>query len=670
MKKFYLLLLALVAFVTGANAATKVIYSQDFETAVDAASAGWESPSAAAGLSIGSDGESKMLVFTPSGNDRSAHTLWGADLINAANVSTYTVSFEFYAQAWGNNHVTTEFTLMSDETTCVKKPNGNFNSNGGNWLFDLTQMSTNTASASGAQVFAINGSEDNTVSLSSGIWYHVDLTVDVDSRRVDYSIIAAGDDPVTGSYDVPEDVSMIATGLYFLGARYTPTQYFDNISITAEVDGDFANAPSVSLSNINNQQRVYLIGFRQGEDLHIKWNGTETVKTFGEADPNPVDENSGTITWSNNPSYDASNEGLVEDACDAGTLEVWTVAGTAESEHVSVDVSNEKVSVTAAVGTISAVQEGYGKTYTLTADNSTIELAPTLIIDAKFVGEDASQNFEKSGLASGETIELPGKGTLTLTTKAFGYSSVTSTIENNIEYVQTADYNFAHWTETDLANAGFKADGNVGGNYATYGRLYWYDVATYDASAEANTKIPYSTIPQYTKKSTEWTDSILSSPVVFTAVPSVNVFVYQGVGLVLNGQKGDDGTGNWITSLYLKINGLTDSDFIMKSGYGNYGYDALHPIVASEAEFLACNNAPVKAVLKGTEQIELYRISDCIARLQVFSPKGSADGIAHINAADTVGADAPVYNLSGMRVNKNNLSKGIYIQNGKKFIVK
>ena len=114
MKKIYLLLLTLVAFVTSSNAAIKVIYNQDFESAVDATAAGWASPSAAPGLSITSDGESKVLSFAPSGNDRSAHTLWGADLIKNAGVSTYTVSFEFYAKAWGNNHVTTEYTLMAD----------------------------------------------------------------------------------------------------------------------------------------------------------------------------------------------------------------------------------------------------------------------------------------------------------------------------------------------------------------------------------------------------------------------------------------------------------------------------------------------------------------------------------------------------------------------------
>lgn len=668
MKKIYLLLLTLVAFVTSSNAAIKVIYNQDFESAVDATAAGWASPSAAAGLSITSDGESKVLSFAPSGNDRSAHTLWGADLIKNAGVSTYTVSFEFCAKAWGSNHVTTEYTLMADETTCTKSSNASFISKSDNWLFDLSQQTTNTAAA-GSMSFTINKDENSVISLASGTWYHVDLAVDVDARTVDYTIQAGGGDPVQGTYTVPDGVEMYATGLYFLGARYFPVQYFDNISVTSEVDGDFANTPTTTLSSINNQQRVYSLGFKEGETLHVKWNGVEQKYEFSEAEPNVVDPTSGTIAWSNNPNYDPSNEGLVNDACPSGSLEVWTTAGDAESEHVTLEVSNELVPVSAATAAISAVSAGYGKTYVLTADNSTVELAPTLYIDAKFTGKDASQSFTKSDLTSGATIELPGEGTLTLTTKAFGYKSVNSTVVNDIEYQQKADYNFAHWTDKEIAAAGFTADGNVTGNYATYGRLYWYNSATYDASAENNEKTAYSTIPQFTKKSSEWTDGVLSGDIEFTAAPTVNVHVFQGVGLNLEGKKSDAQDGNWISSLNLKINKLNATDFIMVSGYNNYGSNALHPVVASEEEFLASDNAPVISVVSGTTEISLYRISDVIARLQVFSPVGETDGIANVNAADKTNADAPIYNLSGMRVNKNNLQKGIYIQNGKKFVV-
>lgn len=669
MKKIYLLLLTLVAFVTSSNAAIKVIYNQDFESAVDATAAGWASPSAAAGLSITSDGESKVLSFAPSGNDRSAHTLWGADLIKDAGVSTYTVSFEFYAKAWGSNHVTTEYTLMADATTCTKSSNASFISKSDNWLFDLSQQTTNTAAASGSMSFTINKDENSVISLASGTWYHVDLTVNVDARTVDYNIQAGGSDPVEGTYTVPEGVEMYATGLYFLGARYFPVQYFDNISVTSVVDGDFANTPTTTLSSINNQQRVYSLGFKEGETLHVMWNGVAKEYEFSDAEPNVVDPTSGTIAWSNNPNYDPSNEGLVNDACQSGSLEVWTTAGDTESEHVTLEVSNELVPVSAATAAISAVSAGYGKTYVLTADNSTVELAPTLYIDAKFTGKDASQSFTKSDLTSGATIELPGEGTLTLTTKAFGYKSVNSTVVNDIEYQQKADYNFAHWTDKEIAAAGFTADGNVTGNYATYGRLYWYNSATYDASAENNEKTAYSTIPQFTKKSSEWTDGVLSGDIEFTAAPTVNVHVFQGVGLNLEGKKGDAQDGNWISSLNLKINNLNATDFIMVSGYNNYGSNALHPVVASEEEFLASDNAPVISVVSGTTEISLYRVSDVIARLQVFSPVGETDGIANVNAADKTNADAPIYNLSGMRVNKNNLQKGIYIQNGKKFVV-
>lgn len=670
MKKIYLLLLTLVAFVTSSNAAVKVIYNQDFESAIDATAAGWASPSAGSGLSITSDGESKVLSFAPSGNDRSAHTLWGADIIKNAGVSTYTISFEFYAKAWGNNHVTSEFTVMADETTCTKSPNGSFISNSDNWLFDLSQQSTNTAAASGSMSFTINKDENSVISLASGTWYHVDLNVDVDARTVDYNIASGTSDPVQGSYTVPDGVDMYATGLYFLGARYNPVQYFDNISVTSEVDGDFANVPTTTLTNINNQQRVYSLGFKEGETLHVKWNGTTKDYEFSDAEPNVMDPTSGTIAWSNNPNYDPANEGLVTDACQSGTLEVWTTSGDAESEHVTLEVSNELVPVSAATASISAVQAGFGKTYTLTADNSTVDLAPTLYIDAEFKGKDASQSFTKSDMTSGATIELPGEGTLTLTTKAFGYKSVNSTVVNDIEYQQSADYNFAHWTDKEIAAAGFTADGNVTGNYATYGRLYWYNSATYDASAENNEKTAYSTIPQYTKKASEWTDGVLSGDIEFTATPSVNVHIFQGVGINLEGRKGDDMSGNWIGSLYLKINNLSATDFIMVSGYNNYGSNALHPVVASEEEFLASNNAPVTSVLAGTSEIGLLRISDVIARLQVFSPVGDVNAISNVNAADKANADAPVYNISGMRVNKNNLQKGIYIQNGKKFVVK
>ena len=53
----------------------------------------------------------------------------------------------------------------------------------------------------------------------------------------------------------------------------------------------------------------------------------------------------------------------------------------------------------------------------------------------------------------------------------------------------------------------------------------------------------------------------------------------------------------------------------------------------------------------------------------LFFNDGEATGI-NATAADGEGAEKDIYTLSGVKVNKANLTKGIYIMNGKKFIVK
>ena len=46
--------------------------------------------------------------------------------------------------------------------------------------------------------------------------------------------------------------------------------------------------------------------------------------------------------------------------------------------------------------------------------------------------------------------------------------------------------------------------------------------------------------------------------------------------------------------------------------------------------------------------------------------EGETTGIATV----VTNEDAPIYNLQGIRMNGKNLPKGIYIQGGKKFMVK
>ncbi|MBQ3858212.1 MAG: hypothetical protein II775_06015 [Prevotella sp.] len=670
MRKFYLFLTALVAFATSANASIKVLYNQNFEAATDVASTQWVSPSAAAGLSISSDQFGKFIRFTQSGNDRSAHLLWGTDLIKSENVASYTVSFDMSATAWGNNHSTTEYTIMSDETNCTKKPNNNFRANSANWLFDLTQIPEASGgkalAATGDQVFAINGDSAYTVTLSSGVFYKVTLDIDTIARTVDWKIENPAKKVTVASntYAVPEGTSMIATGLYFLGARYNHNQVFDNIRVSTYVDEEVANNPSVALTGINNQQRIYKIQFLKGETLHLSFQGNEL-------DPISFADCDGDYVWSNNPNFNPENEELVNDACATGTLVAWTTSGSAISEKISEEVSNEIIALPAAALSVTNVTEGFGKTYTMTVDNSSTPLLPTVFVDYTFTPSDGGDVLKGSDLKTGSSIEVPSKGTLELVSKAFGYGETKTTIVNDVEYAQSADYDFAHMT----IPVGFNEDGKVTGNYATYGRLYGNqegtEVVDETTGNTTYTKLTYNDIIQYTKKSSEWTDSILVDKVAFTAIPSVNVHIWPGVGLNLEGRKGDDLSGSWITSLYLTVNGLTSDDIVLVSSLSNYGSNSLHPVVATLDDYVAAHNAPITSVLKGNDQIALYRISDVIARILVMSPKKNATGISEVSVEENkLNADAPIYTISGVRVSKNNLKAGVYVQNGKKFVVR
>ena len=347
MKNVYYLFLVLIGLLCSlSTSAKKVLYSQNFETATSVAETGWTSPSAAAGLSIGSDEKGKFLRFVPSGNDRSAHLFWDAALIKnelSADFTSYQITFGFSFNKFGNNHMTSEIAVMSEESIAKKKANANYRTNNNGALFDLTQLSNTgrTASASGDQDFAINGDSTNYKALTAGVYYTVTLNIDTLARTVQYTIKpATSDDPIASDiYTVPEGIDMTATGLYVLGGRYTPDIMFDEIEVS--VDKTAANTPTVTLTGINNAQRVYTVKFQEDEILHLDFNGTTKDVNYSDVD-------NGTYTWSNNPNYDPNNtDKAVTDACESGTLKAWTTLDNLKSDEVVTEVTNNVIALPA-----------------------------------------------------------------------------------------------------------------------------------------------------------------------------------------------------------------------------------------------------------------------------------------------------------------------------------
>lgn len=95
---------------------------------------------------------------------------------------------------------------------------------------------------------------------------------------------------------------------------------------------------------------------------------------------------------------------------------------------------------------------------------------------------------------------------------------------------------------------------------------------------------------------------------------------------------------------------------------------SLHPYVNSLDEFLPQDKGNVTTVLKGSEPFPILRMSDCLTNVRILRPVGTVDGISNVSTSEN-DVNAPVYNLAGVRVSGKNLPAGVYVKNGKKFIV-
>lgn len=167
---------------------------------------------------------------------------------------------------------------------------------------------------------------------------------------------------------------------------------------------------------------------------------------------------------------------------------------------------------------------------------------------------------------------------------------------------------------------------------------------------------------------------------------TTNVKLYPGIGLVHSGILGDDelydpankGYGNIIiTNVSMGVDGLTENDLIVVSKIDNYGggsvrpvFDAGTSIADAKAQYKAMHLGAINSTCKGNETFQLANTNTALNRVLVLSPK-NASGIDELNYNKIVSDhNAPIYNLNGVKMNPNALTKGIYVKQGKKFVVK
>src|SRR5574344_707778 len=452
MKKNYLLksllLLMVVLLVPQTiKAGTVTLYSQNYESATDAST--WTAPILAPTLITGDVTYGKYIQHSVgTSSSRSCQTLFyttGNDFYST--YTSYTIDFDCAISA--GNKDGSELVVACDGFTAPTSKNYyvfTANNNGANYLLNL-------ANTGNSNSFTINQGS-STVSLTKGAWYHYKLVVDGSASTVNYTItlVSDGSTAATGTYTIPSGTSYKSQGLYFLDGRYYGVGKFDNISITTEVTADVANKPTITLTGISGTQRTYSITCADGETLHYK--------NVGDAD----------YTSTTSTSYSMT-------VTTSGTIYAYTTNGTATSDVVSTDVTCENVTLAAPTYSVYDMSGGYGVTYKIAEDNSSVLLNPTATLSYVFTPNGGSAG--ESTTITDNTIAATAKGTYTVTASADGYTSATTTIDNTTNYTLTSNIDLTAVTAEDLTNSGWVVNGQGDSRWGLGSAdLYQYTIGT------------------------------------------------------------------------------------------------------------------------------------------------------------------------------------------------
>lgn len=662
-------------------------------------------------MTIASDEYGKFLELSlGQSNGRSGQVTWGQDIfLNDAGESVlekgkYNMSFDFSLKTMSNNQWNGEITVFTNHAPKTNETyrlpwSAGYEGPWDNFLFDLSQCNTSetdntdmlatvnapikeTTAEDGTVTYSIDTT--NQYTIATGNWYTVAMEVDVNSREVVYSVIdLSGNELTSGTITVPETdkngepISMYAEGLFVMTARYQMTFDIDNIKISFDSDSDWANEPTIALTRLGQTEegtedlnlRAYTITFVDGETLHVTGPDGATVEA----------------EWAD------CDGAYIYETSTSGALKAWTTCGTATSTVVETVVDCTPVALPAVVATISSVEAGYGKTYTLKVDNSEVPLQPTIFINYEFTGVNG-EKVSAEGEASGVTVTVSEGGTLKLTSAAFGYQSTTVTEDNNIEFAVKKVYDFARMSDEEIKAAGFpdyqvlNSDATSGfNNWTARKRLYYLLEGTQTVDEEGNevwTNVyPFGFISAedtenvmyYTELDTE--GEVQTNVAGYELFEGLNVFAGHNVSYLKHIGFYNNATAGG-NNKNIDVLNLDATDFVVINKINNYGGNSNHPVCATNDEYyaqLAGENEVFKAAdgalneETGTYTVScpVYRIDTAATCLTIYKQLGAAvEGVAVEVAGDNYW-----YSIDGVRVAEPT-RPGLYIHNGKKYVVK
>ena len=340
---------------------------------------------------------------------------------------------------------------------------------------------------------------EETLVLQSQKTYKFACVINVVNKTATYTIADEEDNVLaTGVHNYVCEENR--AGIFVFSMNGTSTHLLSNIGLSTQVEGPFAGTPSVDPLAVIGTARAYYVNFAEGEILHWVQLGDADDVVNGESYANGEEYTA--EYWTANDTRDF--EGNEQDyfgskiiyCTESGNLKVWTTLADDESnisDESVTPVECVEVYMPTPVATITNVEEGYGKEYTLTVDNSETLLKPEVSIH--YVLKNASGSVIDEGTdLSGKKVTFTEPGTLELYSldakhpNPWYSPSDVVTIHNNVEYVEQSFTNYA-WSkeDCDAAKAGYTVTEIIdNANKSHWDRIYSDQKYGYDEVGNAS----------------------------------------------------------------------------------------------------------------------------------------------------------------------------------------
>ena len=534
--------------------------------------------------------------------------------------------------------------------------------------------------------------ESETATLNVGVKYSFAVEINVADKTATYTISdEEGNVVKTGVHNYVCEENRAGIWVMSTNSANSVIQ-LSNMGLSYKAEGPFAVEPSVDLLAAIGEQRAYYVDFSEGHTLH--WiqvgdaedalgnayaDGKEYTVGYGDANDTREFEQNAEEYFGKKIIY----------CTKSGDLKVWTSLDDDEakvSDEIITPVVCETIAMPVPVAKITNVEAGYGKEYTITADNSSTLLQPVVTI--KCIVKNASGSvIEEKDILSGEKVKFTDAGSIEMYSfdgthpQEWYAPSEKVTITNNAEYVVAEDKSYimtydeinaglSGWDKVELVDAagkshwdrimssekrGYKADGT--------NEVYVEDNAASYVSVKEGHGIFADT--DCGTENAKW--NVLCPNDVYTcALPLIPSEENAALYKVFNDHYA------WCMMpfeglVYYDVSTKVDGDCAVRSNYLNMHLDPQYTSDdASKPNFFIVNktggyNRPDKGdctsseVVVAGETFKLYRYDTAISSVKVMTYKGfvpGSAGISSINGEETVAKVRKIATKNGIVIVK------------------